>query len=46
MIGIADREDLSLGFKAAEGARMNDAVAIAGVFTAVGMRRFRMAAAV
>lgn len=45
MIGIADGEDLGLGFEASEGARMNDAVAIAGVFAAVGMRRFRMAAA-
>ena len=45
MIGIADGEDLGLGFEAAEGARMNDAVAIARVFAAIGMRRFRMAAA-
>ena len=45
MIGVADREDLRLGFEAAEGARMNDAVAIARVFAAVGMRWFRIAAA-
>ena len=45
VIRITDGEDLGLGFKTAEGARMNDAVAIARVIIAVGMRRFRMAAA-
>jgi len=45
MIGVADGEDLRLGFEAAEGARMNDAVAVPRVFVAVRMRWFRIAAA-
>lgn len=45
MIGIADGEDLRFGFQTAEGARMNDAVAIPRVFAAVEMRWFRIAAA-
>jgi len=45
VIGITDGEDLRLGLKAAEGARMNDAVAVPRVFTAVGMRWLRIAAA-
>jgi len=45
MIGITDGEDLRLGFKAAEGTRVNDAVTVPRVFAAVGMRWFRIAAA-
>lgn len=45
MIGVADREDLSLGFEAAKGAGMDDAVAIPGIDAAVGMRWFRITAA-
>jgi hypothetical protein len=45
MIGITDGEDLRLGFKAAEGTRVNDAVTVPRVFAAVGMRWFSIAAA-
>jgi len=45
MIGIPNGKDLCFGLKAAEGARMNDAVAVPRVFAAVGMRWFRIAAA-
>ena len=45
MIGEARREDLGLGFQAAKGARMNDAIAIALEGIAVRMLRFRIAAA-
>jgi len=41
MIGIADGENLRLGFEASKSPRMNDAVAIARVFAAVGVREFR-----
>lgn len=44
MIGIAHGEDLRLGFQAAKGPGMNDAIAIAGVFASVGMLGFREAA--
>jgi hypothetical protein len=45
MIGIARGEDLSLGFETAECAGMDDAVAVARVVTAVGMRGLRIAPA-
>ncbi len=45
MVGKAGGEYLGLGFESAKGARMNDAVAIAGVLAAIGMWRFRKAAA-
>lgn len=45
VVGVTDGEDLSLGFEAAESAGMNDAVAIACIHAAIGMRRFRIAAA-
>lgn len=38
VIGVTDGEDLRFGFEAAEGTRMNDAVAVARVFGTVGMR--------
>ena len=45
MIGVARGEDLRFGFQAAERARMDYAIAVAGVIVAVGMRRFGVAAA-
>src|SRR5262245_35993727 len=45
MIGIARGENLRFGFKAAEGARMNDAIAVTRVFGAIGMARLGKAAA-
>ena len=44
VVGIAAGEDLRLGFEAAKGAGMNDAVAIALKVVAVRMRRLREAA--
>ena len=44
MVGVAAGEDLRLGFEAAEGAGVDDAVAVALKVVAVGMRRFREAA--
>jgi hypothetical protein len=44
VIGIPDGEDLRLSFEAAEGAGVNDAVAVARIFAAVGMRWLRIAA--
>src|SRR5271156_2952808 len=44
VIGIAASEDLSFVFKAAKGAGVDDAVAVALEVVAVGMRRFREAA--
>ena len=38
MIGVTDGEDLRLGLEAAEGARVDDAVAVARVHATVGMR--------
>ena len=40
MVGIARGEDLRFGFEAAKGARVNDAVAVAGVGGAIGMVGF------
>ena len=45
MIGEAGGEDLGFGFEAAESAGVDDAIAVAGVIVAVGMRRFRVTAA-
>jgi len=45
VIGVANGEDLGFGFEAAESAGVDDAVAIAGKFAAIGMRRFGIAAA-
>ena len=45
MVGEAGREDLGLGFQAAEGARMNHAVAVALESIAVGMLGFGIAPA-
>ena len=45
MIGITSGEDLRFGFEAAKSARMNDAVAVARVFPAIGVRRFGVTAA-
>jgi hypothetical protein len=45
MIGVARGENLRLGFQPAEGAGMDDAVAVARVDAAVRMRRLRKAAA-
>jgi len=44
VIGVTNGEHLRLGFEAAEGTRMNDAVAVARVFGTVRMRWFRVAA--
>ena len=44
VVGVAAGEDLGLGFEAAEGAGVDDAVAVALEVVAVGMRRFREAA--
>ena len=44
MIAEAVAEDLSLVFQTPEGARVDNAVAIALKFVAVGMRRLRIAA--
>ena len=44
MIGVAAGENLGLGFEAAEGARMDDAVAVALEVVAVGMWRLGVAA--
>jgi hypothetical protein len=44
VVGVAAGEDLRLGFEAAEGASMNDAIAIALKVVAVGMRGLRKAA--
>src|SRR5579875_4079205 len=45
MIGEARGEDLRFGFEAAEGARMNDAIAVACIVVAIGMRGFGAAPA-
>ena len=45
MVGVARGEDLRLRFEAAKGAGMDDAVAVARVIVAIGMRRFREAPA-
>ena len=45
VIGVAGGEDLRFGFEAAEGARMDDAVAVAGVIVAVRMLRLGVATA-
>ena len=45
MIGVARGEDLRFGFEAAEGAGMNDAVAVARVVVAIGMLRLGVTAA-
>jgi len=45
MIGEARRENLRLGFQAAEGARVDDAVTIALEGVAIGMIRFGIAPA-
>ena len=45
MIGIARGENLRLGFQSAEGARVDDAVTIAGVVIAIRMRKFGIFAA-
>jgi hypothetical protein len=45
VIGIPDGEDLRLGFQAAKGTRVNDAIAVASVLATVGMGYFRIAAA-
>ena len=44
MVGVAAGENLGLIFEAAEGAGVDDAVAVALEVVAVGMRRFREAA--
>ena len=44
VVGVAAGEDLRLGFEAAEGAGVNDAVAVALEVVAVGMRRLGEAA--
>jgi len=45
MVGIARGENLCLRFQAAKGAGMNDAVAVARKFLAIGMRCFRVTTA-
>ena len=45
MVRIARGEHLRLGFEAAEGPGMNNAIAVARVATAIGMSGFRIAAA-
>src|ERR1700681_1028692 len=45
MIGEAHGKNLGLGFQAAEGARVNDTIAVANVIVAVGMRRLNIATA-
>jgi len=45
MVGIAGGEDLRFGFETAERTGMDDAVAVARVVTAVGMRGLRVAPA-
>ena len=45
MVGVARGENLGLGFQAAKGPRMDDAVPIASVLRAIGMARFAKAAA-
>ena len=45
VVGIAGGEDLCFGFETAESAGMDDAVAVARVVTAVGMRGLRVASA-
>ncbi len=44
MIAVAARENLRLGLKAAEGARVDDAVSVPLEVVAVGVLRFREAA--
>ena len=44
VVGVAAREDLRLRFQTAEGAGMNNAVAVALKVVPVGMRRFGIAA--
>ena len=44
VVGVAAREDLRFRFETAEGAGMDDAVAVALKVVAVGVRRFGMAA--
>jgi hypothetical protein len=43
MIGIARGENLRLGFESAEGARVNDAIAVASVVIAIRMRWLEVA---
>src|SRR5205807_8276595 len=45
MIGIASCEDLRFRLEPAKSTGMNEAVAVAGIFTAVRMSRFRKTAA-
>src|SRR5215468_5537754 len=45
VVGVANRENLRFRFKAAEGTRMNNPIAIAGVFPAIRMSRFWKTAA-
>ena len=45
MIGVTCGEDLSLGFEAAKGARVDDAVAVAGVLGAIRMAKLGVSAA-
>jgi len=45
MVGESGREHLGFGFKTAEGARVDDAVAVALERVAVRVLRFRIAAA-
>ncbi len=44
VVGVAFGEDLRLRLQAAKGARVDDAVAVAGVVTAVGVRRLGITA--
>jgi len=45
MVGVARGENLRFRFQAAKGARMNDAVPVARIFPALGMRCFRITTA-
>ena len=45
MVGVARGENLRFRFQAAKGARMNDAVAVARKFSAIGMSCFRVTTA-
>jgi hypothetical protein len=45
VIRISGGEDLRFRFEAAKGARMNDAIAVAGIFPAIWVRLFGMAPA-
>jgi len=41
VVGESGRENLGFGLEAAEGAGVDDAVAVARIFAAVGVREFR-----